>query len=221
MTAQLLKCPLFAGIEASDLAAMLGCLSAVKRQYSKGSFVFSAGDAAAFVGIVLFGRVHILKEDFWGNRTILSEITPPQLFGEAFACAGETALPVSAMVVEDSEILMLDYRRMVATCSSACSFHTAFIKNMMLILAQRNRALVEKMEHITRRTTREKLLSYLSEQVKRQGTNAIDIPFDRQELADYLAVERSALSAELSKMRDAGLLRFHKNHFVLLGEGVN
>jgi CRP-like cAMP-binding protein len=212
------QCPLFEGIDDKDLGSLLGCLSGRERIYEKGETVMFAGDMANAVGIVLSGSVLITEEDYFGNRNILSEIHPCELFGEALACAEAFNAPVSVVANEQSDLLLLDYRRFVTTCPSACSFHAALIKNMLRILAQKNMALVEKMKHITKRTTQEKVLSYLFNQAKRQNRSAFEIPFNRQELADYLAVERSALSAELSKLRSSGKLRFEKNRFELLSK---
>jgi CRP-like cAMP-binding protein len=210
------KCRLFAGINESELPALLDCLSAFQNSYEKGGFVFMAGDNVTAIGIVLSGGVYVLQEDFWGNRSILSHVAPGGLFAEAFSCAEADSLPVSVITAEPSEILLLDYKRVVTTCSSACAFHTGLIKNMMQILAWKNVMLTQKIEHLTRRTTREKLLSYLSEQARQAAQSAFEVPFNRQELADYLSVDRSAMSSELCKMRDDGILRFYKNHFELL-----
>ncbi|GHV37380.1 Crp/Fnr family transcriptional regulator [Synergistales bacterium] len=208
--------PLFADIDEHDLAALLDCLAADVSSFEKHSFIFMENDAATRIGVVLFGGVHVVRDDFWGNRTILARVEPGDLFGEAFSCAAVDRLPVSVVSCEKSEILLLDYGRVITACASACAFHSVLVKNMTKILAAKNILLTQKMEHLTRRTTREKLLSFLSAQAKRKGGNSFEIPFDRQELADYLSVDRSAMSASLSKMRDDGILRFHKNHFEIL-----
>lgn len=210
------KCPLFAGIGDSDLETLLDCLSASSASYEKNSFVFRMDDTVTAIGIVLSGRVHVLKEDFWGNRTILNHIEPGGLFAEAFSCAEIPKLPVSVIAVEKSEILLVDYRRIIGTCPSACAFHAGLIQNMIRILAGKNIMLTQKLEYVTRRTTREKLLSYFSAQARQAGGNAFEIPYNRQELADYLSVDRSAMSGELCRMRDDGILRFRKNSFELL-----
>jgi CRP-like cAMP-binding protein len=168
------------------------------------------------VGVVLRGDVHIMQEDYWGNRTILARVDPGGLFAEAFSCSQTDELPVSVIAVEKSDVLLVDYKRIITTCSSGCAFHSKLIRNMMQILARNNILLTQKMEHITQRTTREKLFSYLSAQAKRAGSPRFVIPFDRQELADYLSVDRSALSSELGKMRAAGILSFEKNRFEFL-----
>ena len=210
------QCPLFAGIEDSGLSSMLGCLNAAERKYVKDEFVFDAGDAALSVGIVLLGSVNILQEDYWGSRTILAHIEAGGLFGEAFSCVGEDSLPVSAAAAETSEILMIDYRRIAAVCSSSCGFHTRLIQNMMKILALKNIMLTQKMEIIAHRTTRKRLLAYLSYQALKAGKSRFTIPFDRQQLADFLSVERSALSAELSRMQNDGLIHTNRSEFELL-----
>jgi len=210
------QCPLFAGIEDSNLKALLDCLMAVRRSYKKSEYVFSAGDAIQSVGIVISGSVHILQEDYWGNRTILANIPPGGLFGEAFSCAEIDSLPVSVLTVEKTEVLLIDYKRIITTCSSSCVFHLALIKNMMKLLAQKNIMLTQKMEIVTHRTTRERLLAYLSAQAIKTGKNRFTIPFNRQQLADFLSVERSAMSAELSHMQEDGLISTNRSDFELL-----
>lgn len=210
------KCPLFTGIDETELQALLGCLSATKKHYEKNSFIFMADDVVTSIGIVLSGNVHIIQEDLWGNRTILGDIETGGLFGEAFSCAETKRLPISVLATQTSDILLIDYHRVVTTCSSACAFHARLIKNMLRILARKNIMLTQKMEFLTRRTTREKLLAYLSAQAQQAGSNAFEIPFNRQELAEYLSVDRSAMSNELSKMQADGILTFHRNQFKLL-----
>jgi CRP-like cAMP-binding protein len=209
-------CPLFAGTDEADLPALLKCLSPVLRAFEKNAQILVMGGTAASAGIVLSGGVRVVREDFWGNRNILAHIPPSGLFGEAFSCAGVDRLPVGVTAAEKSEVLFIDCKRIAAVCSAACAFHTGLVRNLLAVLARKNVALTQKMEHLTRRSTREKLLSYLSEQAERAGGALFSIPFNRQELADYLSVDRSAMSAELSRMRDERLLRCRRNHFELL-----
>ncbi|GHV57605.1 Crp/Fnr family transcriptional regulator [Deltaproteobacteria bacterium] len=208
--------PLFAGVAEADLGALLRCLAAVKKRFPKGGFIWAEGNRAGLVGLTLSGAVHVLREDFWGGRLILGRVEPGGLFGESFACAGSGRLPVSVQAAEESEVLFLDCRKILAPCASACAFHARVVRNLARILAEKNILLTRKLEHITRPTTREKLLSYLSEEARRAGGDSFDIPFTRQELADYLAVDRSALSGVLSKMRADKLLRCRRGHFELL-----
>jgi CRP-like cAMP-binding protein len=210
------RCPLFSGINSDETEKLLTCLSAVQKKYEKGSPIFLTGEKLNSVGIVLSGCIHIVQDDFWGNRTIAARFEPVELFGEAISNSETKKLPISIMAAEKSEILWINYKKIITTCSSACLFHTALIKNIIQDLAQKNIMLMQKLECITRRTTREKLLFYLSLQAGKGIGNTIEIPFKRQELADYLSIDRSAMSSELGKLRDEGILRFNKNKFELL-----
>lgn len=206
---------LFAGIDEKDIDRLLFCLSAREAEYKKDVYILSAGEKPTEVGIVLSGSVNIINEDYWGNRTIIAKATAGELFAEAFSCANAKKIPVSVVSAEKTSVLFIDYKKIITTCTSACVFHTSLIRNMLQIIANKNIHLMKKMEHTARRTTREKLLSYLSEQAIAAESSSFDIPFNRQELADYLCVDRSAMSNELSKLRDEGILEFKKNHFVL------
>ncbi len=206
---------LFLGISPQEVSTMLQCLSAKEKTYPKGSFLFQAGEAQSQMGLVLSGRVHIVKEDFWGGRTILAEAVCGQVFGEAYACTKQP-LEVSVEAMEESTVLFLDVGRVLHVCHSSCAFHGRLIQNLLSLLAQKNLLLTKKVEHMAKRTTREKLLSYLSSQAQLAESNVFTIPFNRQQLADYLAVERSAMSAELSKLRKDGWLDYQKNTFRLL-----
>ena len=198
---------------------LLDCLTAARRVYKKDEFIFRAEDKAVSVGIVVSGGVRVIQEDFWGNRMILAQIGPGGLFGEAFSCAGVNKLPVSVAASEKSEVMMVDYRKIVTACTSTCVFHTRLIRNMLRILAEKNIMLTRKMEHLSQRTIREKLLSFLSAQAVGAGSGVVEISFNRQELADYLCVDRSALSRELALMQNDGVLRYDKNRFQLLRGG--
>jgi len=210
------KCPLFANIKDSDMKVLLQCLNAQEKHLAKGELLFSRGSILTHPGIVLSGNIHIVQEDYWGNHTILTSIQAGDLFGESFACANKAPLCICASAAVDSTILLVDYSRILTTCASACEFHTTLIQNLIQILANKNINLTQKIEHITKKTTRGKVLSYLSECVAASGKNVFEIPFNRQELADFLSVERSALSNTLCKMRDRGEIKFHKNKFTLL-----
>ena len=206
--------PLFEGITAANLKLLLDCLSARQKFFAKNSYIFMSGSKTDSLGIILGGAVIIVREDFWGKRLIVSRTEAGGIFGEAFACAG-TELPISVMAAEDSDILLIKCKRIINPCSPSCSYHTELNRNLTMLLAKKNIGLLEKMDYITRPTTREKLLAYLSVQAGLAGTHAFNIPFNREELADYLSVERSAMSAELSKMKKEGLINYEKNHFEL------
>lgn len=206
---------LFTGIRNEDLAILLDCLSAKSKIYQKNEFIFNHGDRVSFIGMVLSGTVQIIKENYWGSRSILNQAGPGELFGEAFSCAGVPTLEVSALAAQASEILFIDYKRIITTCPSSCGFHMQMIQNMIQILALKNILLTQKIGHISMRSIREKLLSYLSAQALKAESSQFAIPFNRQELADYLSVDRSALSGELARMKKEGILDYRKNEFKL------
>lgn len=210
------KCPLLTGIAEGEIELLIGCLDAKHRKVKKSEIIFAAGDRPDFVGIVLTGAVHIVQDDFWGNRTILTAVPAGGLFAEAFSTAEAASLPVSVIAQSDCDILLIDCRRILTSCSNSCVFHYRLIRNLMKIIAAKNIELTQKMEHITKKSVRERVLSYLSECAMSEGGNSFSIPFNRQELANYLSVERSALSSTLGKMRDDGVIDFEKNRFTLL-----
>ena len=219
-------CPLFAEIAETDLETMIQCLNGREKEIPKGSPVFLEGDPAQWVGVVLSGAVQIMREDYYGNRSVLAMLEPRDLFGEVFACAGVETLPVSVLAVQDSRVLLLDCKRVLTVCSNACPFHNQLVKNLLQVTARKNMMLNQKIQIMSKKTTREKLLAYLSEQAKNKGSAEFSIPLDRQGLADYLGVERSAMSAELSKLRRDGILdckgawfHLHNVHIVTSKEG--
>ena len=213
---QLLKhSKLFQGISETEIETMLSCLSAVTCSYEKGEFVFRQGEQITGIAVLLSGCVHIQKEDYWGNLSILNVITEGEVFGEVYACLGNEELLNHAVAVKPSVVLFMDVNRVLTVCPSACRFHGLLIRNLLNVMASENKMLTQKLQHMSQRTTREKLLSYLSEQSLKAGSPSFTIPFNRQQLADFLAVDRSAMSNELGKMRDEGLLQFDRSHFVL------
>ena len=212
----LLCCPLFDGIAASELTGMLTCLGSRQKSYIKGDVILPEGSPAQEVGILVKGQVHLIRTDYDGNRSIMMHINPGQLFAESFACAKAKRLPVSVVASEDCEVLLLECRRLLTTCSHACAFHGRVIFNLLQIVADKNLSLHRKALITAKRTTREKLLTYLILQAKEAGGASFTIPFDRQELADYLEVDRTGLSAEMSKLKKEGVLDYYKNSFRLL-----
>ena len=207
--------PLFSGISAEEASAMLSCLQAEKKDFPKEAFLLHAGDTAESIGLILSGSILVIQEDIWGNRNILSKAGPGQTFAAAYACAPGSVLNVNVFAETPVTALFLNVKRILNVCPSACTHHSRIIRNLLGDLAEKNLRFSEKLTHMSQRTTRDKLMSYLSAEAQRLGTYEFDIPFSRQQLADYLAVERSGLSLELGKMRREGLLDFHKSHFVL------
>lgn len=210
------KCPLFFGIDESSLERMLGCMGARVELYDKKYTVLMEGKPARHIGILLSGSVQVVRIDYYGNRSILSEVSAPHIFGEAFACAEMSALPVTVVANEPSEIMLLDSSHILHTCERGCAFHKQLIFNLMKDLATKVLVCHSKIEVTSCRSTGEKLMTYLLAQAKKAGSNSFEIPFDRQELADYLEVDRSGLSAEISKLKKAGIIDCRKNRFELL-----
>ena len=210
------KCSLFSQIAPEELLPLLGCLGANVIERAKNETIFSEGDPATHVGILLSGRAQIVKDDIYGNRSIVASIEPGQLFGETFACAGIDVLPIHVIAVENCEIMLIDCRRITRSCSNACAFHSQMVLNLLQVVAQKNLMFNRKMEILSRRSTRDKLMTYLMEEAKKSRSREFTIPFDRQALADYLGVERSALSAEISRMRAEGVFENSRSAFKLL-----
>ena len=206
---------LFAGIDSDDIPSMLRCLSAVEKSYKKGTYICRSGDIRVPLSLLIKGEIHLQTEDYWGNRTILAEVAPGDIFSETHALVPEVPLSVDAVAVSECTVLHMDTSRVLQTCSSTCGFHHRLIQNLTGILASKNLMLTEKLEHVSRRTTRDKLLSYLSVRSRQAESSTFEIPFNRQQLADYLAVDRSAMSSELSRLRREGLLDYDRNRFTL------
>lgn len=211
------KCSLFESIENENLAVILGCLGAKLCHYRKNQAILREGDSANLIGIVLKGKVQLVRIDYYGNRSIVAMIEPTQIFGESFACADEKHLPVDVVACEECEILMIDCQRVIHSCSNACDFHRQIIFNLLKVVAKKNILFNQKMEITSKRTTREKLMTYLLQQAKKSGGNEFEIPYDRQELADYLEVDRSGLSTEIGKLKKEGLIENRKNIFKVIG----
>ena len=208
--------PLFHGITEGELNSLLTCLDAERRRYRKGETILRAGEVTAYFGLVLSGRVQIENDDPWGNRSILSNVEAGSIFAETYACLSEVPLMVSAVATQECEILFLSAAKLLSPCESGCGFHRRVIRNLLSLCAQKNLALSRRMFHTSAKTIRARVTSYLSFEAARQGKKEFRIPFDRQQLADYLGVDRSALSGELGKMQREGLLAVKKNRFTLI-----
>lgn len=207
---------LFHEIALPDIEAILGCLQAQSKKYEKNTILQHSGDYMDRFGLVQSGSVFIQKMDFQGNTVILTQVMPGELFGEAFVCGGLPA-EVDIITSDRAQILWMDYRNILSPCENACPFHRTLMKNLIQVLARKNVFLTGRIEHLSKRSLREKVLSYLSEQAGKCGSDTFEIPFNRQEFADYLAADRSALSAVLCKLRDEGKIVFYKNRFTLNG----
>ena len=204
--------PLFAGVAPQDIEAMLACLDTERRHYAKGQVILHSGDTVRSMGIVLSGRVLIEKTDLWGNATVLDSVGPGQIFAETYACTPQEPLMVDAVAAESSQVLFIQVARVLEVCPNSCAHHHTLIRNLLALSAQKNLLLSRKIFYTAPKTIRARLLSYLSDQAIRCGRRSFTIPFNRQQLADYLNVERN----ELSKMQQDGLIETERNYFRLL-----
>ena len=209
-------CPLFQDMTEQDFFAILSCLEAKLSTYRKDQTIFAEGDFSHYFGIVLSGTVQIIQIDYYGNKSIVAKLEPSQVFGESFAYAETKTIPVDIIACEPTEVLLIDARKITKSCPNACSFHNQMIFNLLKIIAKKNLMFQQKIEITSKRSTREKLMSYLLLQAKLQNSKQFNIPYDRQELADYLEVDRSGLSTEISKLKKEGVLDCKKNYFSLL-----
>lgn len=207
---------LFSGVGEEDIVSLLSCLGAKFKKYKKGEYILHEGEHLSDIFILVEGKIHIQKDDYWGNRSILSVLSVGEMFGEAYSSPESGALVNDVVAMEDCSVIFFDIRKILTTCSSACRFHNMIVHNMFFAISDKNRFLVQKLGHMSERTTRTKLISYLSQEAKKQGNSAFTVPFNRQQLADYLCVDRSAMSNELCKMRDEVLIKFEKSRFELL-----
>ena len=210
------KTKLFSGISEEEILSMMTCLSARVCEYKKGECVFHRGEPMDSIAVTVEGELHIQWDDYWGNRTIVSRIGVGEMFGEVYVAPDSGVLMNDVVAVTDSTVILLNAGKMITVCSSACRFHSMVVQNLFFAISEKNRSLMQKLGHISKRSTREKLISYLSEEAGRQGSSCFCIPFNRQQLADYLSVDRSAMSGELCRMRDEGMIEFEKNKFRLL-----
>lgn len=207
---------LFKNLNEYELASILNCLNPQNKTYSKDEFILLAGDPIKYFGIILTGKVHILKEDMLGNNHLLQTLSDGDLFAEVFVCAHIDTIPYSIYAASNCEVMFIDYQKILTPCSSICKNHALLIENIITILSHKSLLLTQKLDYLTRKTTREKLLAYLNDQVTLTSKHKFTIPFNRQELADYLSVDRSAMSNELSKLREEGHINFHKNEFEII-----
>ena len=210
---QISKTVLFQGTRPEDAEAMLKCLEAREKQFQKDETIYYVGDRVSELGLVLSGSVLIENDDLWGNRSILDRIGPGQIFAETYACVPGEKLLVTVTAAEKTEVLFLNVGKILRVCTNACSFHARLIRNLLTLSARKNLNLSRRIFHTSAKSIWGRLLSYLSWQAVKQGSREFDIPFNRQQLADYLGVDRSAMSAELGKMKREGLIQVDRSHF--------
>ena len=207
---------LFSGVSDSEISAMLNCLQTRLLTFKKGEYIYREGQHLDHISVLVKGKLLVQHDDFWGNRNIINVIHIGDMFGEAYVAPESSMLHNDVVAEEDSAVIFFNVRKILTVCSTACRFHSMVIQNLFFAISEKNRKLVQKIGHMSKRSTRAKLLSYLSDEAKRHNSSHFTIPFTRQQLADFLCVDRSAMSNELCKMRDEGILEFEKNQFTLL-----
>ena len=207
---------LFKGINDDELDSMLNCLQAKTVEYRKGSILLEAGSKPKYVGVVLSGCLHIVRDEIDGNRTLLATLGEADIFAEALCCADARESPVSVLADSDAVVLLLGFSRILHTCPNACAFHQILIANMLQTVAQKNLYLQSRMEIICMKSVRAKILQYLSTLTAAKHGRTFTVPHNREQMADYLCVERSALSHELMRMKQDGLIEYQKDRFTLL-----
>ena len=208
--------PLFRGVDEADVLPLLNHLKVRKKAYQKGEFLFYSGDAVSYIGLVLEGSVHIIQEDYWGNRNILSQIPEGFFFGEAFACLPDSPATVDVVAAADTVIMQIYVGNVLHAGQVLTPAQAHFMSNLLALMSAKNRLLTEKIRYLTQRSTHQKIMLYLSDLARKKGRATFTLPFNRQQMADFLSVDRSALSAELSKMKKEGLVDYHKDKFTLL-----
>ena len=210
------KVPLFDGLENSEIMGLLTCMGARIKTVDKDYPLTMEGDPVSMVGVVTSGKLQIYKDDMCGALTIIAEVVPGEMFGEVFACAGVDKMPVSIYSAEKTTVMLIDFKKLLTTCSNSCPFHSKVIQNLLKIVSQKALTLNRRIEIISKRSIRDKLMCYLIMEYYRTNKTNFVIPFNRQQLADFLCVERSALSAEMSKMKKENIIDYNKNEFWLL-----
>jgi CRP-like cAMP-binding protein len=208
--------PLFNGIDEEELTHLLGCIGAKKKTYVKNEFIFLSGDIPTSIGIILSGRVQIIKEDAFGNRTVLNDLSAGAVFGESFICGGKFPLTVSAQAAENSSILLCPFDLLMHICPQACEFHNTLIRNMMVMVSRQNIKLLAQLEVTTKRSLREKILTYLAQLAQEQNSATVTAPLGRVDLADFLGADRSSLTRELKRMQEEDLIQYDKNTYTIV-----
>lgn len=210
------ECSLFQDLTEKQIASVLKCVNVKYTSYAKDEYILHAGESTDFIGLILSGSAFMIQEDIWGNRNIIAPLHSGDFFAEIFAAKPGAILNSSVVAAEECEVYSINVDRLLRVCTNSCDHHHRIVRNLVTILANKTLLLNDKITHVSKRKTRDKLMSYLSSEAVRQGSLSFDIPYNRQQLADYLCVERAAMSAELSKLQEEGVLKTNHSHFELL-----
>ena len=215
LAVQAKRSAIFDGIGIERLSALLACLGAKRQRLAKGEALMRTGERADRIGVLLSGALSVSTYDLEGRRTIIKRIGPAEIVAAAQSLSGAETMSVDVEADEDSDVLLVKTDRILSPCENACAFHVRLVRNLMRALAVKTIELNRKIEILSHRSTQDRLMAYLRAVAQQKCTVEFDIPFDRQQLADYLCVERSALSAEISRLSKLGLITSRKSHFAL------
>lgn len=207
---------LFKGINPEGIADILVCLDGNVKKYKKNQSVIATGNPVSSLGILLEGSAHIIREDIMGNRMLVTNLKTGDVFGETFACAAVKESPVSVSATENCEVLWISIQRIVSPCNTVCNFHSIIITNLLQLLATKNLYLNYKMELLSKRTIRDKILSFLVAEAELRHTSSFTIALNRNELADFLCIDRSAMSREMARLKEEEIIDYNKNYFQIL-----
>ena len=213
---QIKNSPVFYGMNDDELRGLLECFSARIRKYEKEEMIIRQGDMISNIYLILAGEVNIEKDSYWGRRIIIARLSRNDNLALSFVGSKDVESSIDAIAIKETLVLVLGYEKCTSMCQNACTRHKVLINNLFQILSKENIELIQKIENVSQKTIRDKLLTYLSNEAQKRHTNSFDIHFNRQDLADYLNVDRSAMSFELSKLQKEGLIEYNKNHFELL-----
>lgn len=208
------QCELFQGLNEADIKELLEKADTIQKSYIKADYILRTGNKTNYIGVVISGKAIVLQEDLWGNRNVITKLYPGNFFAEPFAIVPNTVSSVSVQAIMDCTIFGLNIRKLLASDLTGASYHL-LVQNLITACARKLLISNDKITHVSKRKTREKLLSYLSAQSIKSSSLTFDIPYDRQQLADYLCVDRAAMSVELSKLQKEGILKTNHNHFEL------
>lgn len=210
--------PLFKNMSKEDILSALKCVGSFFKEYKKDEFISLENEKMKCVGLVLEGSVQMIREDIWGNKAMIILISANELFGESFACGSNNTASVSFVSNEKTKVLFLPFDRVLHSCSSACGHHQSLLTNMITLIAEKNVALMSKIDIISKKSLREKIAAYLLLQASNQNSKYFTIPLGRGRLAEYLNVDRSALTRELNLMKSDGYIDYDRNTFKILKE---
>ena len=202
LAVQAKRSAIFDGIGIERLSALFACLGlgAKRQRLVKGEALMRTGERADRIGVLLSGALSVSTYDLEGRRTIIKRIGPAEIVAAAQSLSGAETMSVDVEADEDSDVLLVKADRILSPCENACAFHARLVRNLMRALAVKTIELNRKIEILSHRSTQDRLMAYLRSVAQQKGTDEFDIPFDRQQLADFLCVERSALSSRISSV---------------------